>query len=105
MTDCIRDQSRRYLSGALSAAEESAFIEHLDECRHCQQWLEVAAGGDEAWQLTRELFAISCTKDSDTKATSNLIYEEHSAKLSNPELALLHPSDDPAMLGRLGCLK
>ena len=105
MTDCIRDQSRRYLAGALSAAEESAFIEHLDVCRNCQSWLEEAAGGDEAWQLTRELLAISCTKDSGTNSTSNLIDEEHSAKLSHPELALLHPSDDPAMLGRLGSLE
>ena len=105
MTKCVRDQSRRYLSGDLSAAEESAFIEHLDVCRNCQSWLEEAAGGDEAWQLTRELLAISCTKDSGTNSMSNLIDEEHSAKLSNPELALLHPSDDPAMLGRLGSLE
>ena len=105
MTNCIRDQSRRYLAGDLSAAEESAFIEHLDVCRNCQSWLEEAAGGDEAWQITRELLAISCTKDSGTNSTSNLIEEEHSAKLSNPELALLHPSDDPAMLGRLGSLE
>jgi serine/threonine-protein kinase len=94
------------LAGALSRTEESAFVEHLDSCSTCQQWLEEEAGGDEQWNLARQLLASSGTAVNGTKEmTDELRNTSNQATPAYPELAYLHPSDDPAMLGRIGPLE
>jgi len=103
MTTCDHKTGQQFLSGSLSGHEETAFIEHLDECVSCRRWLEQAAGDDASWRAAREI--LSCSPetqgwtDTDFGSTSNV---EMLSKLSAPVVALLTPSDDPAMLGRLG---
>jgi serine/threonine-protein kinase len=103
MTTCNRKIGQQFLTGSLSGLEETAFIEHLDECVSCRRWLEESAGDEASWRSAREI--LSCSRetqgwtDTDFDATTNV---EMVAKLSAPVVALLTPSDDPAMLGRLG---
>jgi serine/threonine-protein kinase len=106
MTNCLRDQSRRYLAGVLNAAEESAFVEHLDSCASCQHWMEEEAGGAAEWRMAKEVLASSCaTETRAQQAIEQIRPPRDIAARSYPELAYLHPSDDPAMLGRIGSLE
>ena len=72
MSDCIRDESQRYLAGNLNGAEESAFIDHLDTCPRCQQQLEAEVGDIEAWNMARDLKISWCATESGTHSTTRL---------------------------------
>ncbi|MEM7310922.1 MAG: protein kinase [Planctomycetota bacterium] len=82
----------RFLHDRLDEAEEERAREHMDACSACQGALEraAAAGDPELWDDLRDLGA------DDTDGASDAGGELEEVK------ALLHPSDDPAMLGRLG---
>src|SRR5262245_24437691 len=103
MTTCDRKTGQQFLSGSLSGHEETAFIDHLNACLHCRRWLEEAAGDEASWRAAREI--LSCSPE--TQGWTDTDFDQHSnvemlAKLSAPVVSLLTPSDDPAMLGRLG---
>lgn len=109
MTKCNRNLGKRFLAGGLDVAEEPAFIEHLDTCASCQRWLEQESGDDDTWKMAKDMLSFPRSKgeeglESDATAVHSSTQGERGTS-AYPELAYLHPSDDPAMLGRLGSLE
>jgi serine/threonine-protein kinase len=106
MTTCNRDLGRRFLAGALGETDEPAFINHLDTCESCQRWLEQESGDDAAWKMAKEMLSTEGGQDRRTEpAADDADGPRVPSRTKFPELAYLHPSDDPAMLGRLGSLE
>jgi len=109
MTECRREDSDRFLAGLLNPVEESAFTEHLEECPHCRHSLEESAGSEEEWRSAHELLAgTGCVADSQSaprETVSGLLVLPLSGAaetLTLSRLAFLAPTDDPAMVGRVG---
>ena len=46
MPSCHRDDVARFLAGLLNMADESVFVDHLETCRNCREWLEEDSGSD-----------------------------------------------------------
>ena len=109
MTTCRRDESASFLAGTLTSAEESTFVDHLEFCARCRQWLEQDAGDEQIWQSARELLKFSCghapsqelVGDGPPETVSKEIFRA-SETLDLSSLTFLTPSDDPAMIGRVG---
>jgi len=109
MHSCHRDNVARFLAGLLNTKEESTFVDHLETCPDCREWLEEDSGSDQHWQWARELLSLS--RD---RAASQAKSVERSAEAALLEaawpwelvdrsaLSFLAPSDDPAMIGRVG---
>ncbi len=95
---CNPDRLRQLLNGELPSALETDVTLHVETCPHCRQRLESFAADETWWRGTRA--ALSGCSDSDhewSKAESSL-----PGDLPNIPLDFLAPSDNPAMLGRLG---
>lgn len=89
------DQSRLtlLLDDGLSDAEQAEMARHVEGCADCRQRLELLAAEPDWWHETRDFLSG--------------LTEEDGAALSGPDaepvaLDFLDPSDNPAMLGRLG---
>jgi serine/threonine-protein kinase len=104
------DQLRMFLDNRLTADEETALVRHLDTCSACQQRLELLAGDADDWSDVQELLNAArpgqCEAggveayDADGDTPDPVAMDDHGErKLS---LEFLAPTDDPAMLGRLG---
>jgi eukaryotic-like serine/threonine-protein kinase len=99
MTRCVVELCENYLAGELSGADEQSFESHLEECPSCRERLDDLAGGNEFGDSVRAVLAAtgevtgSGLLDAAGPAESPLI---------SAALAFLAPSDDPAMLGRVG---
>ncbi|MEX2138977.1 MAG: protein kinase [Pirellulales bacterium] len=104
MNQCTREDARHYLAGLLSEADTSTFIAHLEDCPWCRQRLEKEAGDEQAWLLTRELLGGSPDPESWSQPKTDHASEPVACQAAGllSELTFLAPSDDPAMLGRLG---
>jgi serine/threonine-protein kinase len=109
MSECRREDSNRFLTGLLDPLEESAFTEHLEECPRCRRWLEEFAGSEAEWRSARELLACTGAQvDSEAaprQSVAGLLAPPLSAAaetLTLSRLAFLAPTDDPAMVGRVG---
>jgi eukaryotic-like serine/threonine-protein kinase len=103
MNECIRDRCKGFLAGSLSQAEESGFVTHLEECPQCRSWLEQEAGDEQIWGLTRELLQGSpLTEGGPGSGPVHDFDVADGSRQAYPELAFLAPSEDPAMVGRLG---
>ena len=109
MNACRRDDVARFLAGRLNITEESAFIDHIETCTDCRQRLEEDAGSDQHWRWARELLSFS---GGPAPETASSVARPAGAALEEvtwpPEivdrsaLSFLAPSDDPAMIGRVG---
>ena len=111
MTTCDPDSGERFVAGLLNQAEESSFLEHLNTCADCRATLEAAAGDAEAWQAAKELLAYSCAAEAGvprhesadfTRAGAASEADEAVFVVDPSSLSFLAPSDDPAMMGRIG---
>ena len=109
MISCHRDEVARFLAGRLSPAEESTFVDHLETCLCCRDWLEEDSGSHQDWQWARELlslFSRSCGLASTVGRAARGRRTGETAWLSEivgrRALSFLAPSDDPAMMGRVG---
>src|SRR5262245_45171799 len=109
MNGCRRETSERFVADLLNEVEEAMFVEHLDACPRCRQWLEEEAGGESAVKSARELLVYSCEsnqrKDSQHGLPRGFVpHHSESAlpEVSRASLTFLAPSDDPAMIGRIG---
>ena len=107
MKPCNRQTGERYLAGLLSLAEETSFVNHLDTCGACCQDLVATAGDEPDWHTARELLRYSCVGHRQpTPELSTLAPfvpeagEGQSGRLAPPPF--LGPTDDPAMIGRIG---
>ncbi len=93
LTACDQSRLPLLLDDTLSDAEQAELARHVEGCAACRQRLETLAAEPDWWHETRD-FLSSLT-------------EEEGTALSGPDaepvaLDFLDPSDNPAMLGRLG---
>ncbi|MEX2138471.1 MAG: protein kinase [Pirellulales bacterium] len=93
---CDPSRLRLLLDGALSASEEAALTLHLDRCSICRDRLEALTASPQEWQQVRGL-----RQQSDDSHTGDQKADDVPLSQTWP-LNFLGPTDDPAMLGRLG---
>jgi serine/threonine protein kinase len=91
---CNTAQLQRLIDDDLTEAEQASMAQHVDNCFKCRQQLETLAGDETWWHQSREFLS-----DLPDAAASKLAGAESPDSLS---LDFLDPSDNPAMLGRLG---
>ena len=100
----------RYLADSLDVAAETAFHNHLESCSLCRDRAEQAAAEPSSWSDAEE-FLRDQPYDAVTFRTSSFnLFDDHDAKDRKASasvevaqvLGMLHPTDDPQMLGRLG---
>jgi serine/threonine protein kinase len=109
MHSCHRDDVARFLAGLLNTAEESTFVDHLETCPCCCEWLEKDSGSDQHWQWARELLSLSRGHAGSQALSVERPAEDVQGEAARPSeigelsgLSFLAPSDDPAMIGRVG---
>lgn len=92
LPSCDPERISLYLDDALSPAGETSLEQHLDTCADCRQQIAAAAGSGTEWE------------DVTTALRPDGWDSEHSSTAKSPAwpLALLGPTDDPCMLGRIG---
>ena len=95
-SECVdRECLARYLEEELDEHGEFGIREHLSECAACQRQLEAIVAPDAAWEFARgQLMHDTCSgANQDSSVDSD--WEDVKARLG--------PTDNPDMLGRLGC--
>lgn len=91
---CLKNEKlRRLMEGELAAADVAEAEAHLSVCDHCRAMLDREIGNADWWQDARESL-------SGGKGDRPVVDEANSAH--SDVLALLGPTDDPRMLGRIG---
>jgi uncharacterized protein (TIGR03067 family) len=97
---CDPGRLESFLSGQMSSAVEREFARHLDSCESCRRSLHLQAAEPEAWREAENLLrpAEFLARDADEEANAAA---RQPLQIQNV-LAALGPTDDPAMLGRLG---
>ena len=92
---CSHERLELALVGKLDADEESTLHLHLEECELCSAEMERLAGGEQASQEIAAMLIPDDLYDAlplrEECSTADFVVEH------------LEPSDDPAVLGRLGC--
>ncbi len=96
------EQLRRFLDERLSVEEETALVRHLDTCKICRERLESAAGDREDWNALGESLRLPRSANVDSARAQTEEDESDAATREAASLHFLAPTDDPAMLGRLG---
>ena len=108
-SNCDRRQLRQLLAGSLSHEAESNVAEHVESCDACRHEMETLAAETSWWQDAKQFLSsteIGCVIDN-SPTTGNtidlsVIADELDTAPDEMILDLLAPSDNPAMLGRLG---
>lgn len=104
---CDDNLLRLLLEGQLPDKSAVEAERHIEECDACRRHLEALAAQEELWRETRELLtgtaavAQSNTDSRQKGFDSNFVSGTHEPA-EPPSLTFLAPSDNPAMLGRLG---
>ena len=102
---CDPEQLESFLSGALSDVEERDFTLHLNTCENCRRALQQQAAEPEAWmeaeKLLRPAEFVAINTDDNSDSATLKPSTRQPLQIQNV-LAALGPTDDPAMLGRLG---
>jgi serine/threonine protein kinase len=93
---CDRDRLQRLLDDRLPESVQTEVTAHLETCRTCRLELESLAAAEIVWQDTRE--ALSHVDD---ESPGPIAGDDHEETSLIP-LEFLTPSDNPAMLGRMG---
>ena len=93
---CDRNRLQRLLEDRLPESAQTEVTAHLETCATCRQELESLAASDIVWQETRE--ALSNVDD----VPANAGADDHHEDNGSVPLGFLSPSDNPAMLGRIG---
>lgn len=127
-SDCDRERLQQLLDGLLPSVEETAVAAHIETCADCRHQLESLAADADWWQGTRDALSGSDARDDDELRPSYQIpiLTERRQQRGNDDPILnpscdadepavracdadepavpvfLAPSDNPAMLGRLG---
>jgi eukaryotic-like serine/threonine-protein kinase len=109
MGSCQRNDVARFLGSTLSTREESTFVDHLETCPYCRAQLEQESGSDQHWQWARELLSLSPDRAGSQAPSVERSVEAELSETAWPwetidrsTLSFLSPSDDPAMIGRVG---
>ena len=102
---CDPRRLEQFLSGELSAVEEQSLQHHLDDCDTCQQNMRSQAAEESYWTEASGLFD-DCDSYQSCRLLGDTQADEGSPVASSIQtdsvLAMLAPTDDPDMLGRLG---
>lgn len=97
---CPDERLEALLSGSLSTADAANVSAHLDQCQSCRRKIETLAAEEKSWRQAADYLR---DDDYDLSSISQLDVEQTAIP---PQIAqvleALHPTDDPAMLGRLG---
>lgn len=105
-THCNGDQLRELLEGTLSGQQEFDVESHIADCDDCRHELETLAAKEDWWRETRELLvgidSTQAQKAVSVSPFSNCSHNHPPESVEAPALNFLSPSDNPAMLGRLG---
>jgi serine/threonine-protein kinase len=100
---CDRSKLAQLLAEELTPDEEQSVCHHLDKCESCQRALEELAAGKSLWGELQS--------HQSGAPTTDLWHQQESANQDESNvwidsfLHLLDPTDDPHMLGRLGCFE
>ncbi|HEY3963192.1 MAG TPA: protein kinase [Planctomycetaceae bacterium] len=89
---CDRQSLGSFLADTLSAQEEIAFEKHLENCTSCRAALDEMVATPQAWKHARIYLSDPIEIDPDRSVAGNFEFCRQ----------LLGPTDDPAMLGRVG---
>ena len=108
---CDPSLLERYLADLLSLADEADFLRHLEFCEACRQQIQLVAADPSSWSdaedfLRDQPFEATAfgTSSSDHQNQRDNVRDgkaSASAEVSQV-LAMLNPTDDPQMLGRIG---
>ena len=99
---CDLNTLEAFLCGELTNVDETAFISHLDECEECRRVLEERAADEETWEEAESLLTGWRLHQSEDCQVHTIDQSPHQEAPFQSVLAILTPSDDPHMLGRLG---
>jgi len=92
-----------FLAGELFAEAEASLVRHLDACPACRRELEAAAGAPKWWSDAQRFLSPNQTGELPRNLVPRTGEEESEAPEAGPlSLDFLAPTDDPAMLGRVG---
>jgi serine/threonine protein kinase len=93
---CLQpDELKKFIAGDLSSKRVNAIEDHLSTCLVCRRSLEATVGNQDWWQDLRCALRGEPDNGEDENAESK---ESVGQRLT----ALLGPTDDPNMLGRIG---
>jgi uncharacterized protein (TIGR03067 family) len=100
---CDPQRLESFLNGELSDSQERDFTLHLGSCETCRRSLQQQAAEPEAWQEA-EQFLRPCLFDSREADKTDSAAEQSTRQplQIRSVLEAIGPTDDPAMLGRLG---
>lgn len=102
---CDMERLESFLSGDLSHVEERDFTLHLNTCENCRRSLQQQAAEPEAWTEAERLLKPSEFDLGTAEEDCDWAFRSRSTRqplqIQNV-LTALGPTDDPAMLGRLG---
>lgn len=93
---CDRSRLQRLLEDQLPESAQTEVAAHLESCVACRQELESLAASEYTWLETRE--ALSSVDDASSEFATDDPRDDH----GSVPLGFLSPSDNPAMLGRVG---
>lgn len=99
---CDRDALQKLLNGQLSEPSEASITSHLDSCEACRAELESLAASEDWWQETHELLTGCAETTLRVVNRSDFDRSFHFESADVPSLSFLSPSDNSAILGRLG---
>ena len=107
--NCNRRKLKQLLEGNLSPAAERDVARHVETCEACRDEMETLAAEPSWWRDTREFLSsteVSCVVDNSPTSGNTIDLQVIASELdTTPDemvLDYLAPSDNPAMLGRLG---
>jgi serine/threonine protein kinase/WD40 repeat protein len=102
---CDPDRLESFLNGDLSNDQEREFTSHLNTCENCRRSLEQRAAEPESWMEAERLLKPSHFDPLGTEAMPGVAMMNGASRQPHQiqnVLDALGPTDDPAMLGRLG---
>lgn len=102
---CDPERLESFLSGEMSHVQEDQFALHLNACENCRRSLEQQAAEPQSWREAQELLQPA---EFDSAHLNEELEPGIAPRSSRQPLLIqtvldaLGPTDDPAMLGRLG---
>ena len=100
-SDCDRERLRLLLDGQLPEAAQTVVARHLETCADCRQQMETLAANENWWADTRDALSGVDGRSGSSFFDAIDSFPAEAGATSVP-LDFLAPSDNPAMLGKLG---
>ncbi|MEM8736266.1 MAG: serine/threonine-protein kinase, partial [Planctomycetota bacterium] len=108
---CNHQRIHEFLNETITEEQESLFVEHLERCDACRSELETVAAMSSTWEMAQSfltdddhdsirLSSLGELGEAESNSSSGNL-DSNAAEISSV-LNVLAPTDDPAMLGRLG---